>query len=136
MSAYLDFHATPGERRKADALAKEDVITYGNAIHDLSVSCYTGTGEDGRPEDVHETRISDGACRCGYNKSRRWDVTLSHDAGTLPDVHTFTWGARRSSAYARVVDLIETPEWDGWSFTVAERPTLLVPDFPAYENLA
>lgn len=134
MSAYLDHHATATERAEADRLAKIDILKYGNAIHDLDVSCYTGTGEDGRPEDVHETRLSDGACRCGYNKSRRWDVTLTHDAGTLPTVHTHTWGPRRSSAYARVVEIIERPEWDGWSFTVAERPTLITPDFPTYAN--
>ena len=43
-----------------------DPITEGRKIHDLLVSCYTGTGEDGRPEDVHERRLSDGSCRCGY----------------------------------------------------------------------
>lgn len=134
MSAYLDSHATDGERREADRLAALDVIKYGPAIHDLSVSCYTGTGEDGRPEDVHETRMSDGACRCGRNKSRRWDVTLTHDAGTLPDVHTFTWAPRYSGAYARVVEIIERPDWDGWSFKVAERPTLIPPHFPTYEK--
>lgn len=134
MSAYLDFHATAGERKEADRLSKLGILAYGNAIHDLIVSCYTGTGEDGRPEDVHEQRLSDGACRCGYNKSRRWDVTLTHDAGTLPDVHTFTWGVRYSTAYARVVDVIERDEWSGWSFKINSTPILLAPDFPTYES--
>jgi len=131
----IDFHATAGERREADRLSKIGMLKYGNAIHDLIVSCYTAAhGEDGRPEDVHETRLSDGACRCGYNKSRRWDVTLSHDAGTLPDVHTFTWGPRYSSAYARVVAIIERDEWEGWSFKIAQTPTFFTPDFPTYES--
>lgn len=121
----IDFHATDAERAEADALARADVIANGPRIHDLSVSCYTGTGEDGRPEDVHERKMSTGECRCGYYPARRWDVTLTHDAGTLPDVHTFTWGPHRSTAYARVVDIIERDEWAGWSFMIAERPTLI-----------
>lgn len=131
MSAYLDFHGTATERKEADRLAKIDCLKYGNAIHDLSVSCYTGTGEDGRPEDVHERRLSDGACRCGYNKSRRWDVTLTKGTET---VHTFTWGPRYGSAYANVTDIIEDPFWSGWSFEIAKTPTLIPVDFPTYEG--
>lgn len=72
MNLTLDAHATPAERQEADRLAKEDVIANGTKIHDLDVSCYVGTGEDGRPEEVHERRISDRSCRCGYNQPRPW----------------------------------------------------------------
>lgn len=124
----IDFHATPAERAEADRLSKIDIIANGPRIHDLSVSCYTGTGEDGRAEDVHERRMSDGACRCGYNLARRWDVTLTRD-GSSETVHTFTWGVRYSSAYARVVEIIERPEWDGWSFKINNTPTLIRGEF-------
>lgn len=69
--SYLDFHATDAERREADRLSKIDAMANGVKIHDLSVSCYTSTGEDGRPEDVHERRMSDGSCRCGYLAPRK-----------------------------------------------------------------
>lgn len=128
MSTYLDFHASDRERQEADRLAKENVITNGPRIHDLSVSCYTGTGEDGRPEDVHETRMSDGACRCGAHKARRWDVTLTKGTET---VHTFTWGVRYSAAYARVTETLDNPDgfWEGWSFKIDSTPTLIRGEF-------
>jgi len=70
MNLNLDAHATPAERQEANRLAKEDVIANGVKIHDLSVSCYVANGEDGRPEEVHERRMSDRSCRCGYNQPR------------------------------------------------------------------
>jgi len=70
MNLNLDAHATPAERAEADRLAKENVIENGWAIHDLMISCYVASGEDGRPEEVHERRGSDGSCRCGYHKPR------------------------------------------------------------------
>jgi hypothetical protein len=67
----LDFHSTPAERAEADRLSEDDVIANGSKIHDLLISCYTTSGEDGRPEDVHENRLSDGGCRCGTNRPWR-----------------------------------------------------------------
>lgn len=67
----IDVHATAAEKAEADRLAAEDVMGNGALIHDLMVSCYTAAqGENGRPEDVHEQRLSDRSCRCGYNKPR------------------------------------------------------------------
>lgn len=67
----VNVHATAAEKAEADRLSAEDVIANGARIYDLSVSCYTAAhGEDGRPEDVHERRLSDGSCRCGYHKPR------------------------------------------------------------------
>lgn len=70
MNNILDVHATPAERAEADRLAREDVIANGPAIHDLGVSCYEARGEDRRWEEVHERRMADGSCRCGYYKPR------------------------------------------------------------------
>jgi hypothetical protein len=70
MTTILDIHATPAERAEADRLAKEDVIGNGNAIHDLDVSCYEARGEGGKWEEVHEQRLSDRSCRCGYYQPR------------------------------------------------------------------
>jgi hypothetical protein len=70
MNLNLDAHATPAERQEADRLQAEDVIANGVKIHDLIVSCYVADGEDGRPEEVHERRMSDRSCRCGYNKPK------------------------------------------------------------------
>jgi hypothetical protein len=119
----LDAHATDAERAEADRLLKIDFQAHGDAIQALTVSCYVATGEDGRPEEVHEIRVSDGSCRCGYNKARRWDVTLTSPTGR--ETHAFTWGVRRSTAYARVARMIDGPEWEGYSFTVADTPTLV-----------
>jgi hypothetical protein len=119
----LDFHATPDERKQADALAREDILGNGNAIHDLSVSCYTALqGEDGRPEDVHERKLSDGTCRCGYYSLRKWPVTLTQDGGP-GRVDTFTWGASYTYAYSRTVQTVDSdPLWEGWSFEVSRKP--------------
>jgi hypothetical protein len=87
-----------------------------------TVSCYVSNGEDGRPEKVHELR-GDGSCQCGYNKARRWDVTLTSPTGHV--TYTHTWGVRRSAAYARVARMMDAPTWEGYSFTVADRPTLV-----------
>lgn len=121
---YLDFHATPAERAEADRLSKIDILGNGNKIHDLIVSCYTAEhGEDGRPEDVHERKISDGTCRCGYHRLLRWDVTLTEDNGP-GRVDTFTWGGSRRHALARVAEQFDRDDvWAGWSFEVAQRPT-------------
>lgn len=59
----LDAHSTPEDRAMLDTL---DWSTDQTKIHDLLVSCYTASGEDGRPEDVHEQRLSDRSCRCGH----------------------------------------------------------------------
>lgn len=118
----LDFHATPDERKQADALAREDILGNGNAIHDLSVSCYTAlSGEDGRPEDVHERKLSDGTCRCGYYALRKYAVTLTRD-GTDERFATFTWGASYSYAYSRTVQTMEDPIFEGWSFEINRKP--------------
>ena len=82
MSTYLDFHASAAERAEADTL---NPITDGVKIHDLIVSCYTGTGEDGRPEDVHERKISNGACRCGYYRPRPVTFATPDGPHVCPD---------------------------------------------------
>lgn len=83
--SYLDFHATDAERAEADRLAKIDAMANGVKIHDLSVSCYTGTGEDGRPEDVHERRMSNGGCRCGYYRPRPVTFNTPDGPHVCPD---------------------------------------------------
>jgi hypothetical protein len=45
----------------------------------------------------------------------RYEVTLTK--GT-EKVHTFTWATTRNAAVARVVDHLEDPIWDGYSFEV------------------
>lgn len=74
MNMRLDSHATAAERAEVDRLYADAKITGqrvdGVKIHDLLVSCYVADGEDGRPEEVHESKISDGSCRCGYYKPR------------------------------------------------------------------
>jgi hypothetical protein len=119
---YLDFHATPDERAEIKRLCAEDVMGNGERIADLSVSCYTGTGEDGRPEDVHERRRSDGTCRCGYHALNKYAVTLTRD-GSTERVDSFTWGGSRSHAVARVAEQFDRDDmWKGWSFEVSQRP--------------
>lgn len=125
--SILDFHASATERQEADRLAKIDIIANGVKIHDLSVSCYTAEcGEDGRPEDVHERKISDGTCRCGYHALLRWGVVITRD-GTdgrgRNRVDTFTWGGSRRHAVARVAEQFDRDDlWAGWSFAVSQRP--------------
>lgn len=110
------------DRAAADKL---DPITDGNKIHDLLVSCYVGTGEDGRPEQVHERRLSDGSCRCGYYRLRRFPIVLTEDNGS-GWVASFTWGTDYRHAVARVrEEIARSPEvWAGWSFEVSRTPDM------------
>jgi hypothetical protein len=53
----------------------------------------------------------------------RFEVTLTRD-GSTETINTFTWGATRQEAYARVAEQFERDgAWGGWSFTVAQEPT-------------
>lgn len=53
----------------------------------------------------------------------RWDVTLTQD-GRTTKIDTFTWGRTRQEAYARIAQAVDSdPLWEGWSFTLATRPT-------------
>lgn len=55
---------------------------------------------------------------------RQWDVTLTPDAGTFGrTVNTHTWGRNYREAYARVAHMIDTPEFEGWSFKVDRNPS-------------
>jgi hypothetical protein len=45
----------------------------------------------------------------------RYEVTLTKGK---EKVHTFTWAKTRNAAIARVVDHLEDPIWEGFSFEV------------------
>lgn len=53
----------------------------------------------------------------------RFELTLINDSNPSDKIHTFTWGETRAAAYARTVDTIDDPTWDGWSFILADQPT-------------
>lgn len=61
---------------------------------------------------------------------KRFEVTLTRN-GSTEHVDTFTWGETRSDAYNRVAamldhdSVLESPVWDGWSFVVANEPTMI-----------
>jgi hypothetical protein len=74
MNAYSNAPVPAADRAEVTRLYAEakrnGTRVDGVKIHDLLVSCYVGTGEGGGPEAVHETKISNGACRCGYYRPR------------------------------------------------------------------
>ena len=55
---------------------------------------------------------------------KRFEVTLTKTGERTQ--HTFTWGKTRDQAYARIAEmLVQSPDlWAGWSFTVANEPTV------------
>lgn len=53
---------------------------------------------------------------------KKFNVTLTRNGGGRT-VHTFTWGHTRQEAYNRVVDQVDDPFWEGWSFEVSKNPT-------------
>ena len=123
MTAYLSSNPTAEDHANYARFVAEG---NSHAAHDAIVSCYTGTGEDGRPEDVHELKISDGTCRCGYRRLLRWGLVITRDgtSGTGRNrVDTFTWGGTRRHAVARVAEQFDRDDlWAGWSFEITQRP--------------
>jgi len=69
MNINLNARPTAADREEVKRLREEAHRSGKSAdgwkIHDLLVSCYVSSGEDGRPEEVHEQRMSDRSCRCG-----------------------------------------------------------------------
>lgn len=59
---------------------------------------------------------------------KRYELVLTRDGsdGRGPNrVDTFTWGVSYNDAYVRVTNIIDDPTWDGWSFELATRATLI-----------
>lgn len=53
---------------------------------------------------------------------KRFELTLTNGHPNSA-VHTFTWAVDYAAAYARVVDQIDDPIWEGYSFELAKTPT-------------
>lgn len=65
------------------------------------------------------------------NTLPRWHVVLTEDAHPSNKINTFTWANTRGQAYARVTEIMDRDDWwNGWSFTLAERPDVLVTSEP------